>query len=167
MASLSTLGRPALGQDAFETIFSSRGTRWSGLTIEKSLRRSAERPCDIEVAGTGISYFLQKTELGWVARGERRRCAVRPGTTVFIKEGCRLNELAATTSQYDKIGVRLESAKVTELMHDDVRAAKVDFFEHLVANDDQTVGMLSACTRRPGLAIPEVTFFPNRFLSLC
>jgi AraC family transcriptional regulator len=44
----------------------------------------------------------------------------------------------------DSINVQLEESKLSELQHDDIRASRVDFMEHVISRDEQVAGMLSA-----------------------
>jgi hypothetical protein len=133
---------PVLDQTGFCPLFSSRGTRWGGLVVEKTRRLTADCPHSFVASEPLAGCYLFKTELRWKARGTSHSHSFRPGVGVFIAEGYRLDELTSTTSHIDFIAVRLEREKIAELMHDDVRATRVDFLEHVISNDEQMVGML-------------------------
>jgi AraC family transcriptional regulator len=132
------------GESEFRPLFSTRGTRWAGLVVEKARQLSANRPHIVETAEPRAGYVLCKTELKWAARGTRYKGVLRPGISVFLNEGYRLDELTAKQSFYDAIFVRLEREKIAELMRDDVRSSRVDFLDHVMSNDDQMIGMLNA-----------------------
>ncbi len=136
--------RSAIDKDEFETLFSSRGTKWSGLTVEKARQLSADSPHDVEATEPLVGYVQPSIEVKWAARGARHRCTFRPGVSVFLNKHYPLYELTATTQEFDAIFVRLERPKIAELLHDDVRLPKVDFLDHVIMNDDQAIGMIGA-----------------------
>jgi hypothetical protein len=139
----------ALAESGFESIFSSRGTRWGGLVVEKTRRLTADCPHSFEAVEPRAACTLSKTDLKWTARGTRHSYSLRPGVGIFLAEGCRLDELTCTASHYEFLSVRLEREKIEELMHDDVRSTRVDFLEHVISNDEQMVGMLNATAAPP------------------
>jgi AraC family transcriptional regulator len=61
-----------------------------------------------------------------------------------VNEGYRFDEMIAAIPEYEALYVRLEQAKIAELLHDDVRPSKVDFLENVTTNDEQAVGMINA-----------------------
>jgi AraC family transcriptional regulator len=141
-----------------ETIFSSRGTGWSGLLVEKRRIMFADRPHVFEVHEPWI-VDPPKIDMKWVARGTRYRFTIRPGTSIFINEGCRFNELTAAASECEAVVVRLEPAKIVELLHDDIRLSKVDFLENVTTNDEQAVGMINAMYAEARVGSPAGALF--------
>jgi hypothetical protein len=154
---------PVLDQTGFCPLFSSRGTRWGGLVVERTRRLNADCPIRIEISEPHAACILFKTELRWTARGTRYSRSLGPGVGVFLIEDYRLDELTSTTSHYDFITVRLEREKIEELMHDDVRSTRVDFLEHVISNDEQMVGMLHAMFAEAQAGSPAGDLFPSQF----
>jgi AraC family transcriptional regulator len=135
---------PVLDQTGFGPLYSSRGTRWGGLVVEKTRRLTADCPHSFVASEPLAGCILFKTEVRWTARGARHSYSFRPGVGVFITEGYRIDELTFTASHYEAIRVLLECEKIAELMQDDVRSTRVDFLEHVISSDEQMVGMLHA-----------------------
>jgi AraC family transcriptional regulator len=139
---LQTKKDPSPSEGGAETIFSSRGTRWSGLLVEKRCKTFGDCPHVFEVHEPWI-VDPPKIEVTWVARGTRYRFAFRPGMSMFVNEGYRFDEVSAATPEFDTVYVRLEQAKIVELLHDDARSSKIDFLEYVTTNDEQAVGMIN------------------------
>jgi hypothetical protein len=154
---------PVLDQTGFYPLFSSRGTRWGGLVVEKTRRLNADCPHSFEASEPLAACILLKTELRWTARGTRYSRSLGPGVGVFLIEGYRADELTSTASNYETIRVLLEREKVAELMHDDVRSTRVDFLEHVISSDEQMLGMLHAMFAEAQAGSPAGDLFPSQF----
>lgn len=138
------INKKAAHEDGMYPLFSSRGTRWDGLVVEKLQTLSADRPRSIEVYEPRAGYILSRTELRWAARGIRHKVMLKPDIALFFKEGYRLDDWRADTSHYDCVCVKLEREKIAALVHDDVRSTRIDFLEQVTSNDDQMIGMINA-----------------------
>jgi AraC family transcriptional regulator len=138
-----TVKEPSPSEGGLETIFSSRGTRWSGLLVEKKRRTFADCPHVVEIHEPWI-VDPAKVELKWMARGTRYRFTIRPGMSMFINEGYRFDELTGATPECEVVYVRLEQAKIVELLHGDAPSSKIDFFDNVTTHDEQAVGMITA-----------------------
>jgi AraC family transcriptional regulator len=138
-----TKKEPSPSEGGVETLFSSRGTRWSGLLVEKRRRTFADCPHVIEIHEPWIAD-PPKIDMKWVARGTRYRFTIRPGMSMFINEGYRFDELTYATPEFEVVYVRLEQAKIVELLHGDAPSSKIDFFDNVITNDEQAVGMINA-----------------------
>jgi AraC family transcriptional regulator len=126
----------------YSTIFSSRGMRWNGLQIELGFQPQPDFPFSIEEAEPRDYCVLSATEISWSAKGAGHKARWRPGTTIFLKDRYRIDDLFMIGA--DSINVQLEDSKLSELQHDEIRASRVDFMEHVIARDEQVAGMLSA-----------------------
>jgi AraC family transcriptional regulator len=140
---LRTTKEPTSSEGGLETIFSSRGTGWSGLLVEKRRKTFADCPHVSEVHEPLI-VVPPKIDVKWVARGTRYRFTIRPGMSMFVNEGYRFDELTLATPECEFVYVRLEQAKIVELLQGDARSSKVDFLDNVTTNDEQAVGMINA-----------------------
>ena len=141
-------------------LFSSRGTRWQGFVVEKVRRWPADFcPCAFEASEPRASYLLTKTEISWETRGTRYKRLFTPDMAVFLNEGYRLDEFTAQADYYDAVSARLERKKIDEMIHDDVRSSSVNFLGHVISNDGQMIGMLSAMLAEASAGSPAGALF--------
>jgi AraC family transcriptional regulator len=125
-----------------QTIFSSHGTRWRGLTVELRWYSQIDTPNSYETAEPHIINILSKTTISWRARGIAHKEQWRPGTTIFLKDGFRLDDVESEGCE--SIVVALEPHKVEELLQNDLAMPSVNFLEHVISFDTQVAGMLNA-----------------------
>lgn len=124
-----------------EPVFSSRGTKWSGLPIDVRRARAGER-ITFELAEHHIGNVSTSTETAWSSRGEKFRQKWRVGTSIFVKKGFRIDD--HVTIGYEAVSVALEAPLVAALLHDDFNFSQVDFLEHVITIDEQLSGLLGA-----------------------
>lgn len=143
------MGRPepkaaseTIPQTGYKTIFSSRGARWGGLAIEAGRQFEPEQPFTFETSEPRLYSVLGATRISWSARGERHNGLWRPGTTIFIKDGYRLDNLFTQDSL--SIFVELEKEKICELWHDDARPSSEGLLDHVIGVDERAFGLLNA-----------------------
>jgi AraC family transcriptional regulator len=141
-------------------LFSSRGTRWQGFVVEKVCRWPADFcPCALETSEPRASYLLTKTELSWKTRGTPYKRLFTPDVAVFLNEGYRLDEFRAQADYYEAVSAHLERKRIDEMMHDDVRSRSVSFFDLVISNDGQMIGMLSAMLAEASAGSPAGALF--------
>lgn len=133
---------PTQAERGYKTIFSSSGTRWNGLSVELGFQSQPELPFSIEEPQSRIYRVLSTTDIAWSARGAHHKERWRAGTTIFLRERYRLDDIFTKGTQ--TINVELEKRKVLKLLNDDARASSVDFIEHVITSDEQVAGILGA-----------------------
>ena len=134
-----------------------RGTSWAGLAIE-STRVLAGQAVRIDNAEHRIASILSTAEMTWTARGGRHKCQFRPGSSVFLKEGYRLDGLAASECVVG-ISVLLQGGKIAELTHDEICTSRVDLLDHVIAADDQSVGIINSMFAEARVGSPAGDLF--------
>jgi AraC family transcriptional regulator len=159
-SNLGSSGGGELERRKTGVLFSSRGTRWQGFVVEKVRRWPADfGPCAFDASEPRASYLLTKTEISWETRGTRHKRLFTPEMAVFLNKGYRLDELTAQADYYDAVSTQLERKKIDEMIHDDVRSSRVDFLEHVISNDGQMIGMLSAMLAEASAGSPAGALF--------
>ena len=118
---------------------STRATRWSGLLVERRIVPESHS-LSYQMPVSLIGLMLSRSENRWRARGQRNTETWRSGTTVFLRAGFLIDECA--TTGLDHIVVSLEPDVMASLVG--AAPARQDFLEHVVGNDRQVAGLLSA-----------------------
>lgn len=137
-----TAASEVISRTGYRSIFSSRGTKWRGLTVEAERQYTPDRPFTVEASEPRLVCVLGATKISWSARGKDHKGLWRPGTTIFLKNGYRLDNLLTQGSL--GIFVKLENEKVSELWQDEPRPSSEDLLEHVIGSDEEAFGLLNA-----------------------
>ena len=97
----------------------------------------------VDIAEHRIASILSTAEMTWTSRGGHHKCKFRAGSSVFLKKGYRLDNFAASACVVG-ISVLLQGNTIAELTYDDLCTSRVDLLDHVIAADEQSVGIINS-----------------------